>query len=56
MDLLKNALAEAGGQKKPEEPKPEPSLFDKLHGLAGGGRESEKKEDHIDKGSLRHFS
>jgi hypothetical protein len=28
------------------------SLMDKLHGMAGGGPESEKKEDALDKGAL----
>jgi hypothetical protein len=32
------------------------SLMDKLHGLAGGGPESEKKEDALDKGSDSPFS
>ena len=27
-------------------------FMDKLHGMAGGGPESEKKEDHLDKGDF----
>lgn len=42
-------------QKKQEEPKQESSsggFMDKLHGMAGGGKESEKNEDALDKGGL----
>jgi len=30
------------------------SFFDKLHGMAGGGPESEKKEDALDKGMMNN--
>lgn len=30
------------------------SFMDKLHGMAGGGPESEKKEDALDKGTYTH--
>jgi hypothetical protein len=41
------------GDKKPDEPKEESSggLMGKLNSLAGGGKDSEKNEDALDKGT-----
>ncbi|KAI5777609.1 hypothetical protein EDC01DRAFT_677438 [Geopyxis carbonaria] len=53
MDMLKNF---ASGQKKPEQQQQQSGsssgggFMDKLNGMAGGGPESEKKEDYLDKG------
>mgnify|MGYP001296129999 CR=1 FL=1 len=49
----------AQGQQQPQQQQPQQqqsqsktdSLLNKLHGLAGGGPESEKKEDALDKGT-----
>lgn len=35
-----------------KQPPPPPTWSDKLHGMVGGGRESEKKEDALDKGTF----
>ncbi|KAK1836541.1 hypothetical protein QBC39DRAFT_296580 [Podospora conica] len=37
-------------QQQPQQSSGSGSLLDKLHGVAGGGPESEKKEDALDKG------
>ncbi|KAL2257693.1 hypothetical protein VTK26DRAFT_9309 [Humicola hyalothermophila] len=37
-------------QQQQQQDKPSGSFLDKLHGMAGGGPESEKKEDALDKG------
>jgi hypothetical protein len=47
-----------GEGSKPEAEKKEEhggGFMDKLHGLAGGGKESEKNEDGLDKGESLHF-
>jgi hypothetical protein len=44
-----NAQAQAAPQQKQSG-----GFMDKLHGMAGGGPESERKEDSIDKGMLMH--
>jgi hypothetical protein len=52
MDLLKNLASGSSSQHK-EPPKQEPhGIMDSLHGLVGGGRQSEQKEDALDKGPL----
>jgi hypothetical protein len=33
-----------------EKPQQESGIMDKLHGMVGGGKESEKNEDGLDKG------
>lgn len=54
MDMLKN-LTGGNSEKKPEvqEEQPQSSsgggFMDKINSMAGGGRESEKKEDMLDK-------
>lgn len=58
MDLL-NKLADQATGNHANKPNPQEqkassgssSFLDKLHGLAGGGPESEKKEDALDKGT-----
>ena len=54
-DLLGKLGSFAGGssghsQQQQQQSSGGGGLFDKLHGLAGGGPESEKKEDALDKG------
>jgi len=56
-DLLGKLGSFAGGssghsqQQQPQQPSGSGGFFDKLHGMAGGGPESEKKEDALDKGT-----
>ncbi|KAL9602399.1 MAG: hypothetical protein Q9219_001822 [cf. Caloplaca sp. 3 TL-2023] len=56
MDALKNAVGMGGGsENKPEGQTGEQGssgggLMDKFNSMAGGGKESEKKEDYLDKG------
>ncbi|KAL9582588.1 MAG: hypothetical protein Q9212_003208 [Teloschistes hypoglaucus] len=55
MDSLKNAMGMGGGEKKPEGQAPEQGssgggFMDKVNSMAGGGKESEKNEDYLDKG------
>lgn len=57
MDSLKNAVGMGGSENKPEGQASEQGssgggLMDKFNSMAGGGKESEKKEDYLDKGSL----
>lgn len=61
MDALKNAVGMGGGENKPEGQAGQQGseqgssgggLMDKFNSMAGGGKESEKKEDYLDKGSL----
>lgn len=57
MDALKNAVGMGGGENKQEGQTGEQGssgggFMDKVNSMAGGGRESEKKEDYLDKGSL----
>lgn len=57
-DLLGKLGSFAGGSNSAQQPPQQQSsggvggLFDKLHGAVGGGPESEKKEDGLDKGAL----
>lgn len=50
MDMLKNLTG--GQEKKPEQTSSSSGggFMDKLNGMAGGGRQSEKNEDMLDKG------
>ncbi|EKG11932.1 hypothetical protein MPH_10976 [Macrophomina phaseolina MS6] len=51
MDFVKNLAGGSSEDKKPEqEQKSSGGFMDKLNGMAGGGRESEKNEDALDKG------
>ncbi|KAL8693900.1 MAG: hypothetical protein Q9218_001365 [Villophora microphyllina] len=57
MDSLKNAMGMGGGENKPvegqaaaEQGSSGGGFMDKMNSMAGGGRESEKKEDYLDKG------
>jgi hypothetical protein len=64
MDYIKKFTDQAGGSQgnnNPQGQQPNPNqqtqqsgsgggFLDKLHGMAGGGPESEKKEDTLDKG------
>ncbi|KAI4189787.1 MAG: hypothetical protein L6R41_001212 [Letrouitia leprolyta] len=55
MDSLKNAVGMGGSENKPEGQASEQGssgggLMDKFNSMAGGGKESEKKEDYLDKG------
>lgn len=55
MDSLKNAFGSGGGENKVEGKTGEQSssgggFMDKLNSAAGGGKESEAKEDYLDKG------
>ncbi|KAI4166520.1 MAG: hypothetical protein LQ343_007985 [Gyalolechia ehrenbergii] len=59
MDALKNAVGMGGGENKPEGQAGQQGseqgssgggLMDKFNSMAGGGKESEKKEDYLDKG------
>jgi hypothetical protein len=57
MDFVKNFANQASGNQgdKPQQSEQQQSssggsFMDKLHGMAGGGPESEKKEDGLDKG------
>ncbi|KAL8798402.1 MAG: hypothetical protein Q9182_006696 [Xanthomendoza sp. 2 TL-2023] len=56
MDSLKNAVGMGGGEKKPvegqtgEQTSSGGGFMDKFNSMAGGGKESEKKEDYLDKG------
>ena len=57
MDSLKNVVGMGGGENKQEgQPSEEGSggggFMDKVNSMAGGGKESEKKEDYLDKGLL----
>lgn len=58
MDFIKNL---SGGDNNnaasssADQPKKESGFMDKLNGMAGGGRESEKQEDGIDKGTCICF-
>lgn len=59
MDALKNAVGMGGGENKAEGQTAEQSsggggFMDKLNSAAGGGKESEAKEDYLDKGPLLH--
>jgi hypothetical protein len=49
MENLRDLLT---GQKQEEEPPKEVGFMDKLHGALGGGPESEKNEDALDKGAF----
>ncbi|KAL8857237.1 MAG: hypothetical protein Q9178_006163 [Gyalolechia marmorata] len=54
MDTLKNMMG--GGENKPaegqtgEQASSGGGFMDKVNSMAGGGKESEKKEDYLDKG------
>ncbi|KAL8718590.1 MAG: hypothetical protein Q9225_004292 [Loekoesia sp. 1 TL-2023] len=55
MDALKNAVGMGGGENKQEGQTGEQGssgggFMDKVNSMAGGGKESEKKEDYLDKG------
>ena len=56
MDSVKNAMGMGGGENKQQEgqaTQEESSgggFMDKINSMAGGGKESEKKEDYLDKG------
>ncbi|KAL8647645.1 MAG: hypothetical protein Q9210_005429 [Variospora velana] len=56
MDALKNAVGMGGGENKPAEGQATGQsssgggFMDKLNSAAGGGKESEAKEDYLDKG------
>ncbi|KAI4241960.1 MAG: hypothetical protein LQ352_007343 [Teloschistes flavicans] len=55
MDSFKNAMGMGGGENKPEGQAAEQGssgggFMDKVNSMAGGGKESEKKEDYLDKG------
>lgn len=56
MDTLKNMMGGGGGTSQQQQPQQQQGggggggWSDKLNTLAGGGRESEKKEDALDKG------
>ncbi|KAI4250217.1 MAG: hypothetical protein L6R40_000390 [Gallowayella cf. fulva] len=56
MDSLKNAVGMGGGENKPvegqtgEQASSGGGFMDKFNSMAGGGKESEKKEDYLDKG------
>ncbi|KAL9028204.1 MAG: hypothetical protein Q9196_003395 [Gyalolechia fulgens] len=55
MDSLKNAVGMGGGENKPEGQAGQQGssgggLMDKFNSMAGGGKDSEKKEDYLDKG------
>ncbi|KAI4138705.1 MAG: hypothetical protein LQ341_004541 [Variospora aurantia] len=56
MDALKNAVGMGGGENKPaegqatEQSSSGGGFMDKLNSAAGGGKESEAKEDYLDKG------
>lgn len=57
MDFVKNAMGGNGGENQQSGSGQQPGsggflggLGDKLNGAAGGGRESEKNEDYLDKG------
>ncbi|KAL8730019.1 MAG: hypothetical protein Q9166_004343 [cf. Caloplaca sp. 2 TL-2023] len=56
MDSLKNAMGMGGGENKPaegqatEQSSSGGGFMDKFNSMAGGGKESEKKEDYLDKG------
>lgn len=58
MDALKNAVGMGGGENKPaegqatEQSSSGGGFMDKLNSAAGGGKESEAKEDYLDKGML----
>ncbi|KAL8640030.1 MAG: hypothetical protein Q9228_003004 [Teloschistes exilis] len=57
MDSLKNAMGMGAGENKPEGQAPEQGssgggFMDKFNSMAGGGKESEKKEDYLDKGNV----
>jgi hypothetical protein len=65
MDYIKKFTDQAGGSQgnNPQGQQPNPNqqtqqtgsgggFLDKLHGMAGGGPESEKKEDTLDKGEF----
>ncbi|KAL8717926.1 MAG: hypothetical protein Q9181_008260, partial [Wetmoreana brouardii] len=54
MDAFKNAVGMGGGENKQEgQPTEQGSsgggFMDKVNSMAGGGKESEKKEDYLDK-------
>ncbi|KAL8784710.1 MAG: hypothetical protein Q9213_003806 [Squamulea squamosa] len=55
MDSLKNMMG-GGGENKPadgqtgEQASSGGGFMDKINSMAGGGKESEKKEDYLDKG------
>ncbi|KAL8961316.1 MAG: hypothetical protein Q9193_002117 [Seirophora villosa] len=57
MDAFKNAVGMGGGENKPAEGQATEQsssggggFMDKLNSAAGGGKESEAKEDYLDKG------
>ncbi|KAL8813145.1 MAG: hypothetical protein Q9223_003642 [Gallowayella weberi] len=56
MDSLKNAVGMGGGENKPvegqtgEQTSSGGGFMDKFNSMAGGGKESEKNEDYLDKG------
>ncbi|KAL8680111.1 MAG: hypothetical protein Q9224_006974, partial [Gallowayella concinna] len=58
MDSLKNAVGMGGGENKPvegqtgEQTSSGGGFMDKFNSMAGGGKESEKKEDYLDKGQF----
>lgn len=64
MDFINKMTGQATGSQgnKPQSQEPQKgssgssSFMDKLHGLAGGGPESEKKEDALDKGTFAPFA
>ena len=60
MDAIKSALGGAGNKDETKAPTTEQSteqssggggFMDKINSAAGGGRESEKNEDYLDKGN-----
>ncbi|KAL9612819.1 MAG: hypothetical protein Q9167_002602 [Letrouitia subvulpina] len=53
MDSLKNAVGLGGGENKEQSSEQSSSgggFMDKVNSMAGGGKESEAKEDYLDKG------
>ncbi|KAL8997636.1 MAG: hypothetical protein Q9169_003115 [Polycauliona sp. 2 TL-2023] len=60
MDSLKNMIGGGGGEQKPAEGQTQGQsgeqassgggFMDKMNSMAGGGKESEAKEDYLDKG------
>lgn len=53
MDYVKNLTGGGNTQKKPEATTQESSggFMDSINGALGGGKQSEQKEDYLDKGA-----
>ncbi|KAI5856366.1 hypothetical protein BZA05DRAFT_368833 [Tricharina praecox] len=49
MDLLKNFTGGSSSKKPAQQPASSGGFMDRLHGAAGGGPQSEHKEDALDK-------